>query len=511
MFSIALVMCSGVSTAVTVPGGFVVETLLLESEWTPGHGWPVLRLEAIRNPAYGVGVIATSVDNSITDNGILEVMRISKSTVEIINTASGFNTPSGVGDIRFDTSDLLDNDSNSLYVTVWTGSEHPSDWRLSHSTYLMHVASDPNNITPVGYYQGTTEPDNRLLFMLDIVADVNDYADGVYFADYATQGGTSFYYLSGSNVSGSTKANLVNLTDGALPIDPNDTNPNRTDLDPRGMEFDRTGNYNSYLTIADSEWDVDMKSAIYQLEPNLPGTDFIWSTIAGPNSVDDPNIANNISFLDMCYDAGNGRFGGGLYVTEYFSDSVMIVETNGKYSEFASGFNGIQSITIDESGGYMYVSDADAVYKIWAPGPTIVMQEPKTASNNGIFTDPNGVPSLRLLWSEPITFEPGDVSVTYVEGELVQDVNVPSLSGSGTEIMTITFETPLLYNRFTITIADTVVSAIDSMEIDGDGDGLTRGDAVIYLEHSLREDLDDNNIINLSDLARLAEKWLWEY
>ncbi len=344
--------------------------------------------------------------------------------------------------------------------------------------------------------------------MLDFIADANGYEDGVYFADYAVQGGTSFYRLDPNDL-----VNPIDLTGGVLPIDPADPDPNRTDLDPRGMEFDRTGNYNSYLTIADTELDDDYKSAIYQLEPNSPDPNFIWSTVAGPNSIipDDPN---NIYFRDMCYDTSNGRFGGALYVTMQKGVldpvySVMIVGTNGKYSEFASGFNGIQSITIDESGGYMYVSDIDAVYKIWAPGPTIVMQEPKTASDNGIFTDSNGVPSLQLLWSEPITFEPGDVSVTYVEGELVQDVNVPSLSGSGTEIMTITFETPLLYNRFTITIADTVVSAIDSMAIDGDGDGLTRGDAVIYLEHSLREDLDDNNVINLSDLARLAAKWLW--
>jgi hypothetical protein len=139
------------------------------------------------------------------------------------------------------------------------------------------------------------------------------------------------------------------------------------------------------------------------------------------------------------------------------------------------------------------------------------MQEPKTAGDDGIFTDLNGVASLRLLWSEPITFEAGDVIVkSYELGQVVNDY---SISGSGTTIMTINFnnDSRLKYDMYTITIADTVVSAIDSMAIDGDGDGLTRGDAVIYLEHSLREDLDNNNVINLSDLARLAEKWLWEY
>ncbi|MBW8035630.1 MAG: hypothetical protein FVQ79_08370 [Planctomycetes bacterium] len=492
-------MFSGLSSAVTVPTGFAVEPLLVESDWPLGHAWPVCRLEAIRNPDYGVGVIAASIDNGITDNGILDVMRISKSTVEIINSRSGFTTPSGVGDIRFDTSNLLDNDSNDLFVTVWTDTvPFETEWKYSFSTYLMRVSSDSNSIDEVGYYQGTAE--DKLLFMLDFTADANDYTAGVYFADYAYDGGTSFYYIPSGDVIGSDNEDLDNLTDGVLPIDPDDSEPNRTDLDTHGMEFDRTGNYNARLTIADSEWDEDLKSAIYQLEPNLPGTDFIWSTIAGPN------MADSIYFHDMCYDAGNGYFGGALYVTESWSESVMIVETNGTYTEFASGFNDIQSITIDESGEYMYVSDEDAVYKIWMTGPTIVMQEPKTV-NDGVFTGDDGVLSLQLLWSEPITFEAGDVTVESYE--LGQEVNLPSLSGSGTEFMTITFDQPLLYDEFTVTIADTVVSEETGSAIDGDGDGLAGGDAVIVLEHRLREDLDNSNYIDMLDLARLAEKWLW--
>ena len=110
-----------------------------------------------------------------------------------------------------------------------------------------------------------------------------------------------------------------------------------------------------------------------------------------------------------------------------------------------------------------------------------------------------------MLWSEPITFEAGDV---YVEDELNQEVEV-SLSGSGTEFMNITFARPLQYDKFTITIADTVVSEETGFKIDGDGDGLAGGDAVIDIEHRLREDSDNNNYIDMLDLANLAEKWLW--
>lgn len=494
-------MVSGLSSAVTVPEGFVVDPLIDIDDWPSGHAWPIRRLEAIRNPDYGVGVISASVDNSLAGNGILEVMRISKSTVEIINTIDDFSTPSDVGDIRFDTTGLFGNDSNDLFVTVWTDTEaEQSDWMQSFSTCLMRVPSDSNDIDEVAYYQG--EYDNRLLFMLDFISDANGYEDGCYLADYAIQGGTSFYRLDPYNLE-----TLDDLTGGVLPIDSGDPDPNRTDMDPRGMEFDRTGNYNSYLTIADTELNEDDKSAIYQLEPNLPdpnlpATDFIWSTIAGPNSI---SGLNGISFRDMCYGAGNGSFGGALYVTESISDSVMIVETNGRYTEFASGFNGIQSITIDESGGYMYVSDIDAVYKIWMTGPTIVMQEPKTV-NDGVFTDTDGVASLRLLWSEPILFSDDDV---YVEDQWQQEVDVSLSFDSDTQIMTIEFARSLQYDKFTITIADTVICEETGCKIDGDGDGLSGGDAVIVMEHRLREDLDGDNYIDMIDLAMLAEKWLW--
>ncbi len=468
-------MVSGLSSAITVPDGFAVDTLIGQIDGqTP-------RLEAIRNPDYGCGVVAASMDN-----GILKVMRISQSSVDTLNVTSDLDTISVVGDIRFDTSGLFGNDSNDLFVTVWCNSTGAS-WEQSSSTSLMRVpAAGP--IEELGYFGDTND---KQLFMLDFSNGSNGYPEGAYFGDYAEPGGTSFYRLDADY-------QITNLTNDILPTD-----PNRTDLDIVGMEFDRTGVYNSYLTVADSDVFHDEVSAIYQLDPNLADPNLIWSAVADTNSLDVRY------YRDMCIGKG-GSFGDLLYVTESVSETVMIVEPDGQHGVFASGFLAVQSITISEDGDYMYVSDSSGIYRIRAeadePGPTIVMQEPKAASGR-IFTDPNGVMCLRLIWSEELIFDSTDVSV---QDEMSQDVKA-SVCGSGSELMMVTFERPLLYDKFTITIADTVVSAEKGIAIDGDRDQLAGGDAVIVMEHRLRADSDNNNYIDLFDLTSLAEQWLWPY
>ena len=471
-------MACGVSFGVTVPGNYAVDSLVSQIEGqTP-------RLEAIRNPDYGFGVIAACMDN-----GILKVMRVSQSSIEVINSKSGFSIPSVVGDIRFDTTGLFGNNSNDLFVTIWSDSSD-GEWEHSSKTYLMRVPANGPIIEERVYGDPNN---NKLLFMLDFNDGSGDYPAGAYLGDFAKANGTSFYHLDANY-------QITNLTDDVLPTD-----PNRSDLDPRGMEFDRTGNYKSYLTIADTDKPPDDEaSAIYQLDPNLA-----WNTVASPVDWEE------ISYRDMCYDANDGYFESKLYVTvrENILDpvySVMKVDPNGVHSVFASDFDDIRSITIDDTGKYMYVSDANAIYRIRAadisPGPTIIMQEPKSISD-GVFTDTAGAMSLKLLWSEAVVFSNDDV---YVEDEGEQEVEV-SVYGSGTEFMIITFESPLQYDEFTITIHDTVVSVKNSeIVIDGDNDGLAGGDAVIVLGHRLREDSDNSNNIDLLDLAGLAEKWLWE-
>ena len=92
------------SAQIEVPEGFVVDVLLNPIDGTTP------RLEAIRNPDYGFGVVAASVDN-----GILTILLISQSSIELLATMSGLPEVSTVKTMRFDTSGLL---GSELYVTV---------------------------------------------------------------------------------------------------------------------------------------------------------------------------------------------------------------------------------------------------------------------------------------------------------------------------------------------------------------------------------------------------------
>ena len=79
--------------------------------------------------------------------------------------------------------------------------------------------------------------------------------------------------------------------------------------------------------------------------------------------------------------------------------------------------------------------------------------------------------------------------------------------------MIITFDRPLKYEKYTVTIYGNETNAVISKEtgekIDGDNNGLAGGDAAIVLQHRLREDLDNDDTIHMIDLSKLAQKWLW--
>lgn len=137
------------------------------------------------------------------------------------------------------------------------------------------------------------------------------------------------------------------------------------------------------------------------------------------------------------------------------------------------------------------------------PGPTVVMMEPKTIADD-VHTGPTGVDRLRILWSEPVVFVTEDITI------LDEKENPIAITahGSGSVIMTIVWPHPMIHDRYTVTIRDSVTSAA-GIPIDGNQDGSSGGPAVIVMEHRQRADLDNNNRIDLADLARLAEIWLW--
>ncbi|MCP4713430.1 MAG: hypothetical protein GY869_32775 [Planctomycetes bacterium] len=137
-------------------------------------------------------------------------------------------------------------------------------------------------------------------------------------------------------------------------------------------------------------------------------------------------------------------------------------------------------------------------------GPQFIMRSPQVAVGD-VHTNVDGVGSVRLLFDEPIIFDSGDVTVRNEEN---QNVNAFA-TGSSSEFMVVTFSSVLQFDKYTITIHDSVKSAGTIAPIDGDNDGTAGGDYVFTMEHRERHDSDDNNFINLLDLANFANKWLW--
>lgn len=181
----------------------------------------------------------------------------------------------------------------------------------------------------------------------------------------------------------------------------------------------------------------------------------------------------------------------------------MTVNPAGELDVFASGLVGVSSVTIDNSGDNLFVSDVNGVYRIRPTdlqgGPTVIMKDPSHPLD-GVFTNPSGAPSVRVLFSEPVTFVEGDLSIVND-----QDQAVPfSVLGSGSAFMLIGFGQPLVEDTYTVTIADTVLSSATGAQIDSDGDGLAGGVAIIVMEHRNRHDSDNDGDVDLNDYADFA-------
>lgn len=135
-----------------------------------------------------------------------------------------------------------------------------------------------------------------------------------------------------------------------------------------------------------------------------------------------------------------------------------------------------------------------------APGPTLCMREPWVESDD-VHTGGSGVGSLRLLWSEGLVFDEGDIAVTDESGSPVAF----DVSGSESPLMSIAFATPLSNNRYTITIHDSVISAVSGIPIDGDDDGFAGGEAGLVVEHRNPCDHDRDGDVDLTDFAAFQQ------
>jgi hypothetical protein len=226
---------------------------------------------------------------------------------------------------------------------------------------------------------------------------------------------------------------------------------------------------------------------------------FPYTVLGGPVAGAEQFAQGSVVFNE----AGQSVIGDGILL-------ILIIDTTGIFDgtydlKLTSTDIGADSAFVASGGAEMPTNISNGT--IVVPSPplvSLVMQQPKVDPNE-VFTRAGGLDSVRFLWSEPIVFSAADLTITNeTEG------SVPFIvDGNTTQFMDITFDTPLLYDRYVITIHDSVTSAATGAAIDGDNDGFAGGHAVIVMEHRQRHDSDNDNNVDFLDFRDLAHKWLW--
>lgn len=162
-------------------------------------------------------------------------------------------------------------------------------------------------------------------------------------------------------------------------------------------------------------------------------------------------------------------------------------------------------ITFDGDASSVGLAFNNFLSNSFLPGPMLIARTPNAAE--GVERGHQGVPKVDLIWSEPVRVDPGDVSVVDGSGQAVPF----TLSGSGTQITTITFGAGflLLNDLYTITVADTAVAVANNAPLDGDGNGIAGGALVLPLRHICLADLDTPiGVLDLRDITAFVEEFL---
>ncbi len=192
----------------------------------------------------------------------------------------------------------------------------------------------------------------------------------------------------------------------------------------------------------------------------------------------------------------------GLPTTNYLNSSLRGFETSeGDSATIVDPHTVSFNLRAGSPGDYARIITASIAT---VPGPQFLMRSPSVTAGS-VHTHPDGIGSVRLLFDQPINFDGDDVSVQNQAGHNV----VANATGSGSPFMIITFSQILVADLYTITVRDTVVSSETGISIDGDHDGNAGGNLVFTMEHRRRMDGNNDNRIDLEDLAELAEEWLW--
>jgi len=317
LIATALFAAQVYAAGITVPAGF--ESDLLVSPLPSGF---LHQIEAVRNPAYGSGVVI-----AVTSGNGFKIARVDQGGGSTLATIGPFPAGAQLLTIRFDGAGSF---GKRLFASVFhNGGDQPFNYRtdvvmIESNGAFATIASFGTKTSPMAMHFDTTRFNAQ-------------FPDGMYLLDGDSTAGAAMYHLR---------------PDGTSTLLAADIRPSgRTDLDPRGFEFGPTGLYGQFPTLADSD-DDDGITAIYQWKGNLT-----VGAIVAPVS-----IATR-EFGDMAFSPG-GAFGDRLYVTDRVAKKVLAVSVRGQFADFASGFNNVQSISVDGDGEQMFVSDNDGVYRI---------------------------------------------------------------------------------------------------------------------------------------------------
>jgi len=314
MFATASAHAAGI----TVPDGFESQRL-----YAPLPAGFVHQIETVRNPAYGSGVVY-----AVADRNTFKIYRVDLAGREgVLTTIGPFPAGAELLTLRFDASGSM---GKRLYASVYhNGGDQPFNYR----TDLVLIEADGTFSTVASFGTKT----NPMAMHFDTARNSAQFPDGMYLVDGDSAAGAAWYQLEAG---------------GVPTLLASDVRPSgRTDLDPRGFELAPTGLYGEFAVVADSD-DDDAISAIYQWKGNLT-----VGELAAPVSI------VSREFGDMAFSPG-GVFGDRLYVTERLSKKVLAVSYRGQFTDFASGFNDVHSVSVSSDGAHMFVSDADGIYHI---------------------------------------------------------------------------------------------------------------------------------------------------
>jgi len=435
--SVGLIVASGAAQPM-VPAGFTVRLI------APLLDGTIPQVEAIEDPRYGTGVVTASA------NAATELV-----TFRLVE-------PSGA--IRvIGTETLSDQDTTFLRVVRVRLAPTEAFGALLHASIVVQSFS------------------KSILLTVDPSASVtrrfeSSTGDTALDFDFGSIDGEPALLLLDGNSNGGSRLAYADEAYAIFQTSTNSVPPGRTDTDAQGLRLDVSGAYGGGLLLADTD-DSDLRSAIYELDD--VGAGGSYRAIFGPV----PWSQRRYGDLDI---VDVGSFGSVVYVTETLVDEIQQVAPDGTHTTWATGFAGIDSLSISPDGESMYVADLNGVWLIRPegaePGPTVLAQDPSTPGGTPMTGDP--VASGRVIFNEPVSFTDADVTITDRTGTPVAF----DASGSGSQFMIIGFAQPLFNDVYTITIADTLTSLATGQPLDGDNDGVAGADAVLTLEHRCAAD-----------------------